>query len=173
MTSCCAPRPSQWCIIVCCCKHPRLEAVPAPAFSQMFAAPGYAWTTAEGEAVVNTCAFIFVKQRFYRQRWISSPWIILAGRCDLLKSSLKWRSKAGVWVAQSWALCCFVTWTTRLGFLGMTSGGKLLQLPIALSIVCFSSFCYLGLWRQIIINAGKYLAGLCTYLLCLAFCCFL
>lgn len=47
-------------MVVCCCKHPRLEAVPAPAFSQMFAAPGYAWTTAEGGAVMNPYVHLYL-----------------------------------------------------------------------------------------------------------------
>lgn len=157
MTSCSAPRPLRWCIIVWCCKHPRLEAVPAPAFSQMFAAPGYAWTTAEGEAVKNTCAFIFVSVDRDELPPHESSWLV-----GVISWNLDWNE------IQSWCMSWIrirLPWNDTWWWTSTVTHEPF----TALSIVCCNSFCYLGMWGQIIIKAGKYLAGLCVNLLCPAF----
>lgn len=88
----CTVRQLQWCIVVCCCKHPRLEAVPVLAFSQMFAAPGYSWTTSEGKLVVNTYAHMYICNTFYRHSWTAFKWInlIVISRAGMISWNLVW-----------------------------------------------------------------------------------
>lgn len=70
--------------------------------------PGYAWTTAEGEAVMNTYVHLCLSSSISTDRDELPPcelsWLV----GDLLRSDLKWRSKAGACTAQNPALCCFV-----------------------------------------------------------------
>lgn len=145
VTSCSAPRPLQWCIVVSCCKHPRLEAVPAPAFSQMFAAPGYAWTTAEGEAVKNSYVHLCLSSSVSADRdelppcelsWLVGviSWdLIWNGDPKLVHALLKAQLFAALcYKLQDWAS---LEWQVLVNFCSYH------ELFIALSMVCFTSFC--------------------------------
>lgn len=163
MTSCSAPSPSQWCIVVSCCKHPRLEAVPAPAFSQMFAAPGYAWTTAEGGAVMNTYVHLYLSNSVSIER-DELPSHELTWLVGAISWNLVWNEDPKLVHGSpklSSLLFCGINYRIRLPWNDKWCWTSTIAHEpfIALSIVCFSSFSYLGLWGQIIINAVKYLAG--------------
>lgn len=100
-----APRCSRWRVVVRCCKHPRLEAVPVPAFSQMFAAPGCARTTAEGKAAINTHGVSSNELT----RW-------LINSVGMISSYLVW--SGGTKLLHMFPLCCFVVWAAELRFTG-------------------------------------------------------
>lgn len=181
VSSCSAPRPLQWCIVVCCCKHPRLEAVPAPAFSQMFAAPGYAWTPAEGEAVMNPYVHLYLSSSVSTKRDELHPcelsWLVGVTSWNLI-----WNGDPKLWWCMhcselSSLLLCVINYRIRFPWndQGWWTSAVTHEPFIASSVVCFSSFSYFGLWGQIIITSVQYLAGLisavpCFLLFSLEFC---